>query len=213
MTDIENHARGLLMRAQAKAEALLVEAQAQAEELRKQAVAAGTKDGLEKGMEQGRAEGRQSGHDAALEENRAELSRLVQALTAAAREIEASRSRLKSEAIDDVVHLAAIIARRVTKRQGLIDPAVLGANLNEAMKLVVHASDVRIAVHPSQRKALDAELPALQLAWPNLEHVELIGDPNLQPGGCRLFTRDGQIDGDLDTQIDRLVNELLPAKG
>jgi flagellar assembly protein FliH len=111
----------------------------------------------------------------------------------------------------EVVALAVAIARRVTKRQGLVDPEVLTENLREAMKLVAHAADVRIAVHPQQKVVLESVLPQLRLSWPDLKHVELVEDSALSPGGCRIFTARGTVDADLDGQLDRVVNDLLPA--
>ena len=77
-------------------------------------------------------------------------------------------------------------------------------------KLVVKAADVRIAIHPSQRKTLDAALPRLALQWPSLSHVQIIEDPSIAPGGCRVFTEHGQVNADLDAQLDRIAGELLP---
>ena len=103
-------------------------------------------------------------------------------------------------------------ARRVTKKYGELDPAVLTANVSEAMKLVVHAADVRIALHPSQHQTLTAALPQLKLQWPALEHVSLIEDAQIKPGGCRIQAGQGQVDAGLDKQIDLIADELLPAR-
>jgi flagellar assembly protein FliH len=167
-------------------------------------------DGRKEGNAKGLEEGRKSGHEAALAEHRDKLAKLLQTLTALVVAMDESRRALESQGTAEVVKLAAAIARRVTKRQGVLDPTVLEANLNEAMKLVVHASDVRVAVHPSQKQQLADVLPRLQLAWPNLEHVELVDDASLAIGGCRVFTANGHIDADLDTQLDRLITELMP---
>ena len=156
-------------------------------------------------MEAGRAE--------ALETHGLQFAQVLGALASAAGELDARRQDLEAEALREVVQLAAAIARRVTKQQGLIDEGVLTANLAEAMRLVVSTTDVRIAIHPDQRQVLEAALPQLRLEWPSLRHVELADDTNLAPGGCRIFTRGGRIDGDLDGQLDRVIAELLPTSG
>ena len=92
---------------------------------------------------------------------------------------------LESAGIQEVVDLAAAIARRVTKRQAAIDPLVLIENVKEAMHLAVQAADVHILLHPQQRLLLEHELPRLKLNWPSLKHVELIDDESVGPGGCR----------------------------
>ena len=54
------------------------------------------------------------------------------------------------------------------------------------------------------------ELPKLQLHWPNLKHVELVEDASVSPGGCRVMTRHGEVNAQIDTQLDRVIAELMP---
>ena len=210
MADIERHAKMVLLRAQHQAEQLLAAAQAEAESLKQQAKAQGLVEGRREGTAQGLSQGKQAGHQQALSEHRAQLGQAVAALTAAAMAIEQSRDALEAAALVEVAELSLAVARRVTKRQAMIDPQVLAENLQEAMKLVVKSADVRVAIHPSQRATLDTALPQLKLQWPDLDHVHVIEDAALQPGGCRVFTEHGQIGADLDEQLNRLAAELLP---
>jgi flagellar biosynthesis/type III secretory pathway protein FliH len=78
------------------------------------------------------------------------------------------------------------------------------------MKLVVHAADLRIAVNPTQRETLAGALPRLSLQWPALAHVELLDDASIAPGGCRLYTRQGSVDADLDVQLRNIAADLVP---
>jgi flagellar biosynthesis/type III secretory pathway protein FliH len=91
-----------------------------------------------------------------------------------------------------------------------MDQRIMCENLKQALSLAVHAADVRIAVHPSQFKTLQDEMPNLRLAWPQLKHVDLMEDPSIAPGGARIFTSHGKIDGDLDAQLDHVIADLLP---
>jgi flagellar assembly protein FliH len=213
MTDIEAAARRMLLRARGQAEQLLAAAQTEADQMREAAMREGAARGHEEGLARGLEEGRQSGHDAALAECRAQLAGLVKTLLTATAQIEASRRELEATAVAEVAELSIAIAKRVIKCQAAIDPAVLTANLNEAMALVVHAADVRISVHPTQKETLQQELPNLKLQWPNLKHVELIADDAISPGGCRLGTHHGEVDADLNSQLDRVVAELMKHEG
>lgn len=210
MKDIEEGARKMLLRARRQAEELLTAAQAEAEELKKAAHAEGLIEGRNEGRMRGLEEGRASGHEQALDEGRAQLTELLNTLAAMLAELDQSRRDLEAAGLSEVVGLALAVAQRVTKRQGCIDPEVLAANLAEAMKLVVHASDVRLAVHPAQRQILEQTLPRLRMQWPNLTHVELDEDETLALGGCRITTRHGQVNADLDAQLDRIIAELMP---
>ena len=210
LRDVENVAKAVLLRARQQAEALLAEAQREGEEIKKQAHARGLEEGLLEGVTRGTEEGRLAGHQQALAEHRGKLAEAVGALSTAMIELNASRADLESAALRAVVELAIAVARRVTKRQGLLDPAVLAENLREAMKLVVHAGDVKVAVHPDQRRTLEEALPLLRLEFPRLGHVGLVDDPAVSPGGCRVFAGGGQIDAELEQQLDRVAAELLP---
>jgi flagellar assembly protein FliH len=210
MADVERTAKSILLRAQAHAEQLLAAAQAEAESLKQQAMAEGFAEGRREGTAQGLAQGKEAGQQQALTEHRAQLEKAVASLNAAAGALEQSRDQLESAGLTEVVQLALAVARRVTKRQATIDPQVLAANLAEAMKLAVKSADIRIAIHPSQRATLDAALPQLRLQWPNLDHVQIVEEQNLHPGGCRVFTEQGRISADLDEQLERIAGELLP---
>jgi flagellar assembly protein FliH len=211
MRDVEAQAQAIVLRAKEQADKLLATAAVQAADIRKQAQTRGMEDGRKAGVAQGLKDGGKTGHDQALNENRAALAALIKSLTASVQELENSRRDLEVAGLREVVDLATAIARRITKRQGALDPAVLSENLKEAMKLAVHAADVRIAVHPSQMKILEAELPNLKMTWPQLQHVALAEDAGLALGGCRIFTTHGQVDGSLEAQLDRVVNDISPA--
>jgi flagellar assembly protein FliH len=213
MADIEKQAKAILIAARVRAERFIHAAQQDADEMKRrvhaEAKAAGMKEGLVKGTEQGRAQGREE----ALAEQRQELANLVAALAQTVVELDAARLKLEADAKQAVVGLAIAIADRVTKRIGALDSQVAQANVEEALRLVVHSADVRIAVHPSQKQMLEEVLPRIQAAWPQLKHVELIADGTLIPGGCRVFSGGGgQIDGDLNLQLERIAQELVPSR-
>jgi len=212
MRSIEEQAKAMLARAQRRAEELIQEAQLEADNLRRMAAVEGEQTGHIQGHAQGLEEGRKTGHQTALNEHNPQLTNLVKTVTSVLNDLNAQRRDIESKAVKDVVELACAIARKVTKRQASIDPEVLGENVIAAMKLVVHASDVRVAVHPAQKKYLADVLPRLQLSWPALEHVELIEDPKLSLGGCKVFTKNGQIDADIDVQLERVIGELMPER-
>jgi flagellar assembly protein FliH len=210
MQDIETTARAILLRARGRAEQILAEAQSEGEQLRKDAHERGFIEGRAAGLAQGSEEGRKSGHEAALAEHREAMQKLIQTLTAAVNGLETSWDDLENHALREVVDLSLAVARRVTKRQSALDPQVMCENLRSAMSLAVHATDVRIAVNPSQTATLRSVLPEVQLSWPQLKHVELLSDEQIEPGGVRIFSCQGQVDGTLDSQLDRVIHELLP---
>ncbi|HEV8378036.1 MAG TPA: FliH/SctL family protein, partial [Tepidisphaeraceae bacterium] len=212
LADIENQAQEILDLAKRKADRLEAAANAQAKKIMKDAHAAGLRGGWNEGWKKGHEEGSKAGKEQALAEHRTEFAATITALKSAAEQINRSRIELESAALKDVLSLAVAIAERVTKRQGILDPAVAVNNVMEALKLVSHSSDVRIAIHPKNKTTLKEVLPRLKTQWPALQHVELVDDSMLAPGGCRIYTAQGEVDGDLDGQINRVVADLMPER-
>ncbi len=184
LKDIEAQAAAILQRAKEKASAIIVDAQGESLSMRRAAHMQGLVEGRKQGQLEGFAEGKKTGHAAALAEHGPTMKQLIEAMNKAATELEHRRDELLTQGLIEVTALACAIAKRVTKRQGIIDPAVLTENLKEAMSLAVHAADVRIELHPSQVKTLEAELPRLRLTWPQLKHVELRARRVFRPGAC-----------------------------
>jgi flagellar assembly protein FliH len=210
MAEFEKQAKLILLGAKVRAEQLLQSAQQEAENIKRQAHANALIDGKKEGLAKGIEEGKQQGRDQALNEQRQQLAQTISTLTQAAQDLDSSRVHLESEARTAVIQLALAIAERITKRAGQFDPAVALANVEEALRLVVRSTDIRIAIHPSQKSTLDDALPRLQANWPQFKHVDLIADGTLTPGGCRIFTPSGQIDADLPLQLEKIAQDLLP---
>jgi flagellar assembly protein FliH len=210
LRDVEAHAQGIIAKAQADAARLLEVAQIEGDTIRGERFERGYDEGVEAGRAKGLEEGWKAGHDEALAAHSDKLEALIGALAGAATQLETSRRKLEQETVYDVVRLAVAIARRVTKRLGDIAPEVVTANVAEALRMVVNASAVKVALNPSQLEVLEQELPKIRAMFPKLEQVELVGDPSLSPGGCRLLVGSGIVDADLDTQLDRVVADLLP---
>lgn len=212
LNDFEEQAKQMVASASREAEEILAVANAQAE----RAKADGAREGLESGWRDGYAAGVQAGTQLgrreSLEAHGKELRMALTALTSVAAEVDRAKAEVESHMVADATELAIAVARRVTKRRGLVDPEVLAANLSEALKLVVSWSDVRIAINPAQRRTLEEVLPRLSMDWPALGRVVILEDSSLAPGGCRVLSRDGQVDADLDAQLNRIAAELIPLR-
>ncbi len=206
LRDIEAEAQAHIDRANQEAERILADAQRRAGEIETEVQAKYREDAFR----QGHADGAEQGRSESIERYDEEIRLAVSALSEAAAAIDASRAALEQQALDDVVRLALAIAQRITKRQAMIDPAVLRENLREVMNLLVQRDDVRIAIHPTQRATLKELLPALKVQWPTLMHVETVEDQSITPGGCRVTAGQGSIDADIQGQLDRIAAELIP---
>jgi flagellar assembly protein FliH len=191
---------------QDEANQLLEDAKRQADTIRQVAREEGYRDG----QAQGREEGREEAFGASVDEHAEQLTQVILALRGAVGQVEQSGQQVRADSICDVVELSVAIARRVTKRQAMFDPQVLIENLRESVALAGRGRQLRIAINPEQRQVLAAALPQLQIEWPALATAQIVEDATLVIGGCRVFTDHGQVDADIDNQLDRVVSGLMP---
>ena len=209
MADIEQQARSILAKARAEADQILADAKKTADEVRGVAAAEGKALGIAQGQKEGREQAAAAAKVSALAEQNAKLKESITAFSNAAKEIESHLHSIQQAAHSEVIGLAVAIARRVTRTVAANDVSVTEANVREAVRLATSKASVRIAIHPTQREALIDLLPKLKLQWPTMAHAELIDDATLAVGGCRVFTHGGEIDADLNTQLDRIEAELM----
>ena len=209
LPDIEEQARLRLARAQEQAEQIIADAHARAAEIE----AAAREQGQAAGWRQGQIDGHDCGASEALDQHGAKLREVIATFQSASAALEDFRAQVEESATRDAVELALAIARRITKRQGQIDPEALLENVKGALNLVGRNGVTRVAVHPSQRAVLAELLPQLQIDSASLRHAEIVDDASISPGGCRVFTANGHVDADLQTQLDRVTMKLLPGGG
>lgn len=208
MADIEQHARQLLARAKAQADQILADANAVAAKTKASAAIEGKAVGIEQGRKEGKEQAITQARNQALTEQKAKLVETISVLTKTAKELDTRMQSIQQEARTALIPLALSIARRVTMLNGERDPKVVELNVQEAVRLVMNKQSLRVAVHPTQKKSIESLLPQLKLQWPTMQSVELVEDPAIATGGCRIYSAGGMIDADLETQIDRIAQEL-----
>ena len=198
----------------ARAEAIRIEQDAQADraQIIEGADKVGFEQGLARGLEEGRAAGIEQGTAQALAQVAGDLQKLSAGWAAALDAFTQTRERFQAEGQQDVVRLAALIAAKVCKRQIELDPLIVAVQMAEVLSLVLRPTRLQVACNPADRELLARALPTLTARTQHNVNVELIDDAALARGSCvaRLADGGGQIDASIDTQLQRIVDVLLP---
>lgn len=150
-------------------------------------------------------QGEAAGRAAASQELEAQLLRMARTIA----ELSSHKSRLRQEAERDVVELAMAIARRILRRQILIDPEALAGLVKAAFERVSlrEVSEVRVA--PAHTGALERFLS--QIGAP--EAISLLPDATLEPGAVLLQIKSGLVDASAETQLEEIGRGLADALG
>lgn len=209
--DLKRQGEAMRAHTQSQIGAMLAEAKAERERLITGASNEGRAQGLREGKELGLRQGADEGRKAALQEHRAALDAIEAAWKDALDRFIRERERLLSDARQDVVRLATLIASRVTKRCIELDPSVIEAQLAAVLAQLSRPTRLMMSIHPEDEPIARAALPGLLAALGNTEHVDLRTDDSVARGSCVATTPGGGvIDAGIEPQLDRMVEALLP---
>ncbi|MHC5006807.1 MAG: FliH/SctL family protein [Planctomycetota bacterium] len=210
MGDLRKQAERVLQDARAEAQRIIDEARSRAEALVAESEPRGYAEGKQRGLGEGREEGRRLGHEEAINELRSRLEQLIPAWAEALESFEAQRKDLLLAAREDFLELALTMGGKITHRVIETDPEVVTAQVAETLALVADASAVTISVNPRDRKLVEKVMGEIVEKIGTCTHVELREDEEVGRGGCVLATGKGRIDANVDRQIERIVDTLLP---
>jgi flagellar assembly protein FliH len=158
------------------------------------------------------AEGRQAGQQAietmVSEKVARQLDTVVPALQQAIGQIESSRPGWLAHWEQRAVHLAAAIAGRIVRRQLAADPRITVEWVREALELARGSSEMRILLHPDDHAALGGQIERLAGEFSRLGTTTISPDEQIARGGCRIETRHGAVDQQLEAQLARIEAEL-----
>lgn len=156
--------------------------------------AAGTARGHEEGYAAGLEEGRAAGR-AQIERETARLKGLQKSLLSPIEE--------QREALDRALHaLAVALASAIIEREPGTHPDVLGSLVRRAVAALPQGADnIQVHLHPDDLTLLQAE-GLNEPAW------QLLPDPAMTPGGCRVSTRHSLVDFTRETRLRQLLESL-----
>jgi len=212
LSDIAEEAREIIAAARRHGESLRKQTEAECKEQLEQA----RREGNSKGREEGFAQGREEGMQQALEEARGNFAResaetlgtLQQIITV----FDQVKQSLLWRAEQDTVVLSLAIAekvihQRVSQKEKLQE--ITAANVKETLELVTRNTNVIIKVNPETLEYLEAMASKNKQELSQYQSIRWEADESITPGGCVMSTNNGKVDGQIETQINRISEQLL----
>jgi len=209
--DLQRQGDAIVEQAKHKADEIVESAKRQRDRLLEGAAQYGRTEGYGKGMSEGHAEGLAEGRSEAIAQLAPEIAVLIDRWTEALDMFETERLLLLNQASDKVVEFAVEFAQRVTKRTIALDKEAACAQLDAALAMLLNPSRVVILVHTEDRDVIDDALPELLAKFGEIKHAELLTDDSLTRGSCVIRSGAEEVDADIQRQMDRLVETVLPA--
>lgn len=194
--DITAKAEAYLAGVRAEAAKILAQAHQEAAAIRKRA----------------EAEGHRAGQAAVEQMVRDQVARqmttALPALRQAVDEIRHARHAWLTHWQKSAVQVATAIARRILRRELAHQPQLALELVREALELAAGNPRLRIRLNPADHAALASQVQRMVEQLAPLGTAEIVADPQIDPGGCRLETQFGVIDQQIETQLARIAEEL-----
>ena len=149
--------------------------------------------------DEGCAAGLAEGRAAAAQELRERMAQLDAVYEAAARPLQAFDEQVAQE----LARLAMVVAGRVVARELQLAPELVARAVREAANALPAATrELRVHLHP-QDLVLLQELGAAERHW------QLLADPALSRGDCRLESEHSRLDARVETRLAAVVDAVL----
>jgi len=152
--------------------------------------------------QEGFRQGLREGRDAGLKAIQEQLS-LLEALL---KSLDEPFSQLDESVERQLAELAMLVARQLVRRELTTDPEQVVSVVREALSaLPVAARNVRLALHPEDAALIRETLSLGEADQP----FQLIDDPLLCRGGCKVLSDSSQIDASVESRLDSIISHVL----
>ena len=192
-----------------QAEEILTSAIQEAEELRQQAHEVGYQAGYEEGAVKVEYISNLRAEKLAEEQFQKRLEQTLPVFERVTAALNEQREQWLSHWETAAVRLAATIAMKVLQNAVALQPDLCEVTAREALKLAVGKTQVTLRMNPEDIQCLGERVEKLanSLNWTG--PLPVIADSTIGRGGCVVQSEHGEVDARLETQVERIVHELL----
>jgi flagellar assembly protein FliH len=195
-SDMRTEADDYLKTVRQEAAKIVQQAHQQAEQIRRQAEIAGRK-AAEAAVER------------ILDEKVARrMESLLPALEQLIQQINDAKGELQSHWERSAIKVATAIAERIIRRQIMREPQIALDVIAESLRLAAGTAEITLRINPTDYENLGSQIKRLAETLCQLTPAAIVADPEISAGGCRLETKFGEIDQQIESQLRRIEQDL-----
>ena len=178
----------------------------------------GEKDGYEKGFEKGRLEGYEQGSKEGFSEgySKGELEAEKDGNTRFKEKIEAFEkvlSKLDNTYFElaeryetKIISLVCKIAEKVVLAKIEINEGAIKETVIDALNTLGEPEDIILSISEKDYEYIEMVKDDLFDSIKSLKSVSVKSDASVKPGGCRIETKDGYIETDIETKLEKIFS-------
>ena len=190
---------------------IIAEALHEADEIRRAAYAEGLAAGRQEALANSSAFVAAQADEMARAEIATRLAGILPALETVIDRLAADRDRWTASWEASAVTLACAVAEKIIHRELAQRPELRVSLVGEALQLAAGQTRVRIRVSAGDAPLMKQAAQNSLLKQPGVASFEIFVDDSIDSGGCIVETQHGVIDARLDSQLQRIIDELVEA--
>jgi flagellar assembly protein FliH len=137
-----------------------------------------------------------------------QLQTLLPTLTQAVQQVQQSRLAWQRHWEEHALRLAIGIAEKITRHQIAQQPEITLELIREGLELAHGQERITVRMNPADHAALGDRVLKVSQPLAQLGKVQVVPDPQITAGGCRIETEFGNVDQRIETQLNRIAQEL-----
>lgn len=206
--DIERQGEAYLAKINEEAQQILNKAKAEAQAITEAATGEGRNEGFAEGLKNAQQEIEAKAKSVAEAAVHDRVQAVVPALEKVGNRVQEEREVWLSSWESIAIQLAAKIAEKLVRYQIDLNPELPRELLKSTLELVAGTPQINVSLSPADYEALGTEQEQVIKALSGCGTVQVLADDQLKKGDSRVETQYGTIDAQIDTQIERIANEL-----
>jgi len=211
--DLRHTCDAYVDKVRAQAERILEEARAESAEIRRSALREAVDEGRREGLRNAEAEISEQAALQAKQTAENQLKTTLPAMREAADALAREKDRWLAEWEAVAVRLSVAIAEKILRSRLETDAEVSAGLLKNTLELAAGVRKLSLRLHPDDAAFLGEHAEDLVCSIASCGEARVVSDNSVSRGGCLIETQHAVIDARLETQLERIVSELLHRDG
>jgi flagellar assembly protein FliH len=212
LNDFDLEAKAILDLAKKQAEEMLTATRNDILQKKVEAEKKGYNEGNARGYKEGHEKGLKDGEKAGVLDIEKKTAHLKTNLTNIINQLESAKSEILQRAESDLIRLSIEISKKITKAKFENEPELIKLSVVSAVKFTALKSDIIILVNPLDRSIIETFLPELKTKFDELEKISVVENVKIERGGCQISSKAGVVDQSVESQFQKIYQQLLSSK-
>jgi flagellar assembly protein FliH len=136
------------------------------------------------------------------------MATLIPALEELVKQINDAKGELQNHWEQSALKVSTAIAARIIRRELANDPQITLDSIAEALRLAAGSAEITLHMNPTDYENLGSQVERLAATLCQLSPSQVVADETISPGGCRVVTRYGEVDQQIEAQLQRIEEDL-----